>query len=85
LSSCLDVLLPPCCIIQVVAYGEKSYKSNQIFQIICLICKDLNDFCPKGARLLVLMSSRLDVVPRRGTSAVDAYGIERARSAWRSW
>ncbi len=31
-----------------VAYGEKSYKSNQIYHNICLICKDLSDFYPRG-------------------------------------
>ena len=36
-----------------VAYGEKSFKSIQIFQIllyiilICMICDDLYDFCPE--------------------------------------
>ena len=33
---------------EAVAYGEKSYKSNQIYQNICLICKDLSDFYPRG-------------------------------------
>ena len=37
--------------LEIVACGEKSFKSTQIFQIsssFCKICTDLSDFCPTG-------------------------------------